>query len=161
MGSANVANSPLVSQITLKSNTTVRMTTAKQYDYGGKTIDAPRRGDWKLLQDSPFKSLELYDLKTDPGETTDLAGKERQRFNELAAALREHLQRGDRCLGRRPKGDARATKFHRSWQPISVIRAWAARRWRVSGLELTPFRRPSSVNALPLKGRRWPPATED
>ncbi|HZQ45868.1 MAG TPA: sulfatase-like hydrolase/transferase, partial [Verrucomicrobiae bacterium] len=36
--------------------------------YGGKTIEAFRRGDWKLLQDSPFAPLELYDLKLDPQE---------------------------------------------------------------------------------------------
>ncbi|WP_395142947.1 sulfatase, partial [Armatimonas sp.] len=34
--------------------------------YGGKTIEALRRGDWKLLQDSPFAPQELYNLKTDP-----------------------------------------------------------------------------------------------
>ena len=34
--------------------------------YGGKTIDAIRRGDWKLLQDSPFAPLELYNLADDP-----------------------------------------------------------------------------------------------
>ncbi len=61
--------------------------------YGGKTIDAFRRDDWKLLQDSPFQPLELYDLKSDPQETTDLAAKNRKIFNELAAALRQQIQR--------------------------------------------------------------------
>jgi len=61
--------------------------------YGGKTIDAFRRDDWKLLQDSPFQPLELYDLKSDPQETTDLAAKNRKMFNELAAALRQQIQR--------------------------------------------------------------------
>jgi arylsulfatase A-like enzyme len=61
--------------------------------YGGKTIEAFRRGDWKLLQDSPFAQLELYDLKADPMEATDLATRNRNIFNELDAALRLQIQR--------------------------------------------------------------------
>jgi arylsulfatase A-like enzyme len=73
--------------------------------YGGKTIEAFRRGDWKLLQDSPFAPLELYDLKSDPQETTDLARKQRQVFNQLSAGLRKQIQRG----GQTP------------WQPPSTV----------------------------------------
>jgi arylsulfatase A-like enzyme len=36
--------------------------------YGGKTIEALISGEWKLLQDSPFAPLELYNLRTDPQE---------------------------------------------------------------------------------------------
>ena len=41
-------------------------------NFGGKTIEALRRGDWKLVQDSPFGPYELFNLKSDPYETTDL-----------------------------------------------------------------------------------------
>ena len=61
--------------------------------YGGKTIEALRWGKWKLLQNSPFKPLELYNLEADPLETTNLAGRERGVFRDLSARLRRELQR--------------------------------------------------------------------
>jgi arylsulfatase A-like enzyme len=70
--------------------------------YGGKTIEAFRRGDWKLLQDSPLSPLELYDLKSDPQEASDLATKRREVFNELGAALRRQIQRGGSTPWQKP-----------------------------------------------------------
>ncbi len=75
--------------------------------YGGKTIDAFRRGDWKLLQDNPFAPLELYDLKSDPRETTNLAGKQTDVFNQLSSGLRQQIQRG----GQTPWQPPSATKY--------------------------------------------------
>jgi arylsulfatase A-like enzyme len=74
--------------------------------YGGKTIEAFRRGDWKLLQDSPFAPLELYDLNSDPQEATDLAAKNRTVFNELAAALSRQIQRAGATPWQKPVHEA-------------------------------------------------------
>lgn len=62
--------------------------------YGGKTIEALIRGDWKLLQDSPFGPRELYNLRDDPRETTNRIAKERRIAAELSAAMSRHIQRG-------------------------------------------------------------------
>lgn len=61
--------------------------------YGGRTIEAVRRGDWKLLQNSPFAPQELYNLKDDPLEENNLINKNRAVYNQLAAALRKQIQR--------------------------------------------------------------------
>jgi arylsulfatase A-like enzyme len=62
--------------------------------YGGKTIEALRSGDWKLVYDSPFAPGELFNLANDPQETTNLATKERPTFNRLSVAMQAHIQRG-------------------------------------------------------------------
>jgi hypothetical protein len=42
---------------------------------------------------NPFRPLELYDLESGPPAATGLAVKNRKMFNELAAALRQPIQR--------------------------------------------------------------------
>jgi len=69
---------------------------------GGKSYEALIRGDWKLLQNGPFSPLELYHLREDPQEKTNLAAVNRSRFNELAAALRAHIQRGGATPWQKP-----------------------------------------------------------
>ena len=48
-----------------------------------------RDGDWKLLASQDFTNFELYNLKADPQETTDLKAKEPERFDAMRKALEE------------------------------------------------------------------------
>ncbi len=62
--------------------------------YGGKSYEALVRGDWKLLQNDPYSPLELYDLKGDPGERTNVIEKHPKVARDLEAALRAHIRLG-------------------------------------------------------------------
>ena len=70
--------------------------------YQGKTIEAVIRGQWKLLQNSPFQPLELYNLQDDPQEENNLFQKNRKVSGELAAALRKQIQRGGAVPWQKP-----------------------------------------------------------
>ena len=48
---------------------------------------ALRDGDWKLLASRDFKHLELYDLRSDPRETTDRKAQEPARFQAMRRRL--------------------------------------------------------------------------
>ncbi len=62
--------------------------------YGGKSYEALIRGDWKLMQNDPYSPLELYNLRDDPQERTNLALANKKLFDDLASSLRHHIQRG-------------------------------------------------------------------
>lgn len=70
--------------------------------YGGKSYEAIIRGDWKLMQNDPYSPLELYNLKDDPHEQHNLAATNKKVFNELATALRAHVQRGGATPWQKP-----------------------------------------------------------
>jgi len=58
--------------------------------YGGRAYYAARYGDFKLVQNSPFEPLELYNLEEDPKEENPL-GKNHPMYKKLFAALRNHI----------------------------------------------------------------------
>lgn len=55
---------------------------------GGSPCAAIRRGDWKLIEWFEDGRLELFNLATDPGESTDLARQAFARADSLRAELR-------------------------------------------------------------------------
>jgi len=70
--------------------------------YGGRDYQALIRGEWKLMQNDPYSPLELFHLKNDPYETTNVATKAPKIFNELSTALARHIQRGGATPWQKP-----------------------------------------------------------
>ena len=62
--------------------------------HGGNSYEALIRGDWKILRNDPFSPYELYHIGNDPQETKNLATTNLEKFEELATAIRHHIQRG-------------------------------------------------------------------
>lgn len=46
-----------------------------------------RIGNWKILANEPLTQFELYDLKTDPQEKTDLSAIQPAKLDEMKTAL--------------------------------------------------------------------------
>ena len=60
--------------------------------YAGQAFYAVRRGDWKLLQNTPFEPLKLYNLADDPQEEKPLDEKHEQ-YRMLFSELQKHIIR--------------------------------------------------------------------
>ena len=73
--------------------------------YGGLTIQAIIKEDWKLLQNSPFASQELYNLKEDPYETINLIESEPEQYRRLNGLMMKQLQEGGRIPWLKPSND--------------------------------------------------------
>jgi arylsulfatase A-like enzyme len=58
--------------------------------YAGRAYYAARYGDYKLVQNSPFEPMELYNLKEDPKEQRPLGNKHKM-YRQLFNALRDHI----------------------------------------------------------------------
>ncbi len=60
--------------------------------YGGLAYHAIRKGRWKLLRNTPFEPMRLFDLEADPGERSPVEGRGEIRRG-LEAELRGHVRR--------------------------------------------------------------------
>jgi arylsulfatase A-like enzyme len=72
---------------------------------------AVRKGDWKGIRLEPGKPLELYDLKTDPGETNNVAAAHPQVVARIEAYLKTARTESDRwpLRSRQQQADADRT----------------------------------------------------
>jgi arylsulfatase A-like enzyme len=60
--------------------------------HNGRAYYAIRKGNWKLLQNTPFEPMALYDLASDPREETPLPTNHPQ-YRNLSQALLKHISR--------------------------------------------------------------------
>lgn len=60
--------------------------------YGGKTINAIRKGKWKLLQNNPQGKYELFNLESDPYEENNLIDSEQKIYDQLNKLLMKQIQ---------------------------------------------------------------------
>lgn len=70
--------------------------------YQGRDYFAFRRGDWKLVQNSPLEPWQLFNLAEDPGELRDLSEIEGNRRWQLTQGLMRHVQRAGRVPWQQP-----------------------------------------------------------
>jgi len=82
---------------------------ARRHFLGGRSAGAIRKGHLKLIEFYDTGEVELYNLKDDPSETTDLAG----RMPEKAAELRKMLGDWRKSVGARIPKAPKARKASR------------------------------------------------
>ncbi|MDG2220042.1 MAG: sulfatase-like hydrolase/transferase [Rubripirellula sp.] len=57
----------------------------RSFFFAYRSHAAVRMGRWKIVRERPTEAWQLFNLRTDPGESTDLAGKEHDVLNQLVA----------------------------------------------------------------------------
>ena len=97
---------------------------------GSAPMGAIRKGPWKLLEFFEDSHVELYNLETDPAETTDLAETDARRarsMREELAAWRDSV--GARLTAANPgfdparAGQRRPLQYKIEWDPTDPVRA--------------------------------------
>lgn len=73
------------------------------YKYSGLTYYAARKGDFKLVQNSPFQPLTFFNLNTDPLETKAKGVGANKKFVDLRADLMKHIQKSGSVIWQNPE----------------------------------------------------------
>jgi arylsulfatase A-like enzyme len=69
----------------------------------GKTKETARHGDWKVVRDRAGTPFELYNIKTDPYEKTNLASEQPDKLNEMIRILETHMKATGAVPWKRPE----------------------------------------------------------
>jgi len=87
---------------------------ARPHFLGGRSSGAVRKGDWKLIEFFDTARVELYNLRDDPGEKTNLAPRRPEQTAELQRLLADWRRRVNAAVPLRPQaGPAGAAFPHR------------------------------------------------
>jgi arylsulfatase A-like enzyme len=69
--------------------------------YGGQAYYAARKGNYKILQNTPYETFQFFDVGNDPFETSALEARDNINYWQLRSALMDHI----RASGRIPWQD--------------------------------------------------------
>ncbi len=61
--------------------------------YGGRAYYAARRGDYKILQNTPWEPMRLFNMATDSTEQNPMEGQGNPEYTSLFKALMEHVRK--------------------------------------------------------------------
>lgn len=64
--------------------------------YGGQAYYAARKGDFKILQNTPYEKIQFFNLRNDPYENYPLDPSDSEIYEKLRKQLQEHIQQSGR-----------------------------------------------------------------
>ncbi|WP_225865534.1 sulfatase family protein [Dyadobacter aurulentus] len=71
-------------------------------EYAGMSIYGLRKGKWKLVKNSPYQPMELYDLENDKMEKNNVIEQNPKVYAELNQLLMRHIQEGGSVPWQKP-----------------------------------------------------------
>ena len=71
--------------------------------YGGKAYYASRYKNFKILQNTPWESIQFFDLKKDPKEQIPIEDKNSDQYKQLFYGLMEHIRQAGMIPWQNPK----------------------------------------------------------
>lgn len=82
----------LIGEVRPPSERTVFWVRREGNIFGGQAYYAARRGDFKILQNTPYESIQFFNVGKDPYEKTPLETVNSEIYKSLRSALQEHIQ---------------------------------------------------------------------